>query len=347
MNFKLDTAPRRVAFAIVVSLLLHCLVLWGPNIQLPDFKPSLPQLTAKLEALPSAPAKPKPKHKTRPAAQKFGTAPAPEPKPEPLPQAVTPAASTPVAASEPAVASAPVDTATLADDTDKPTNRPPLPMHARLTFAINKGTSNFRVGESIHTLDIDNGRYVLQATTSTAGIVKLFKSYELDQYSSGRYGKDGLQPDLYSEERKERFGKQRIAVEFDLAAQRAHFSNGKDMALPPETQDILSVMYQFPPLAHTEIAAVSVCNGKKIEHYQFGVTVDETIDTPLGKLLTVHLHKLHAANEEGLDIWLAREYRLFPVKLRFTEKNGEVSGEAVITDIRVSEEEGVRKDVAN
>ena len=61
----------------------------------------------------------------------------------------------------------------------------------------------------------------------------------------------------------------------------------------------------------------------------------------------MHLHKMHAANEEGLDIWLAREYRLFPVKLRFTEKNGEVSGEAVITDIRVSEEEGVRKDVAN
>ncbi len=347
MNFKLDTAPRRVAFAIVVSLLLHSLVLWGPNIQLPNFNPSLPQLTAKLEALPSAPAKPKPKRKTRPAAQKIEAAPAPEPQPEPLPQAVTPASNTPVAASEPAVASAPVDTATLAADTDKPTDRPPLPMHARLTFAINKGTSNFRVGESIHTLDIDDGRYVLQATTSTAGIVKLFKSYELDQYSSGRYGKDGLQPDLYSEERKERIGKQRNAVEFDHTAQRARFSNGLEVALPPETQDILSVMYQFPPLAHTEIAAVSVGNGKKIEHYQFEVGVDETIDTPLGKLLTVHLHKMHAANEEGLDIWLAREYRLFPVKLRFTEKNGEVSGEAVITDIRVSEEEGVRKDVAN
>jgi hypothetical protein len=346
VNFKLDTAPRRVAFAIAVSLLLHSLVLWGPDIRLPNFKPSLPQLTAKLEALPSAPAKSKPKHKTRPSAQKIEPAPAPEAQPEPPPQAITPAA-TPVAASEPAAASAPVETATLAADADKPTDRPPLPMHARLTFTINKGTSSFRVGESIHTLDIDDGRYVLQATTSTAGIAKLFKSYELDQYSSGRYGKDGLQPDLYSEERKERIGKQRNAVEFDHSSQRARFSNGLEVALPPETQDILSVMYQFPPLAHTEIAAVSVGNGKKIEHYQFEVGVDETIATPLGKLLTVHLHKMHAANEEGLDIWLAREYRLFPVKLRFTEKNGEVSGEAVITDIRVSEEEGVRKDVVN
>ncbi|OIR08672.1 hypothetical protein GALL_90550 [mine drainage metagenome] len=347
MSFRLDTVSRRVAFAVVVSLLLHSLVLWGPNIRLPDFSPALPQLTARLEALPSAPARSKPKRKTRPAAKQIEPAPAPEPKPETLPQAIIPAASTPVAASEPAVASAPVETGTLATDAEKPTDRPPLPMHARLTFAINKGTSSFRIGEAIHTLDIDDGRYVLQATTSTVGIARLFKSYELDQYSSGRYGKGGLQPELFAEERKERLGKQRNAVEFDHTGQRAHFSNGKDVVLPPETQDILSVMYQFPPLAHTEVAAVSVCNGKKIEHYQFGVTVDETIDTPLGKLLTVHLHKMHAANEEGLDIWLAREYRLFPVKLRFTEKNGEVSGEAVITDIRVSEEEGVRKDVVN
>lgn len=343
MRFRLDTVSRRVAFAVVVSLLFHGLVLWGPNIRLPDFNPSLPQLTAKLEALPSAPARPRPKRKPRPAARQAE----PTPAPEPLPQAIIPATSAPVAASEPAVASAPVETGTLATEAGKPTDRPPLPMHARLTFTINKGTSNFRIGEAIHTLDIDDGRYVLQATTSTVGIARLFKSYELDQYSSGRYGRDGLQPDLYSEERKERIGKQHNAVEFDHSAQRAHFSNGLEVALPPETQDILSVMYQFPPLAHTEIATVSVGNGKKIEHYQFEVGVDETIATPLGKMLTVHLHKMHAANEEGLDIWLAREYRLFPVKLRFTEKNGEVSGEAVITDIRVSEEEGVRKDVVN
>jgi hypothetical protein len=44
---------------------------------------------------------------------------------------------------------------------------------------------------------------------------------------------------------------------------------------------------------------------------------------------------------------LAREYRLFPVKMRFIEKNGDVTGEAVITDIRVSEEQGVANDAVN
>lgn len=357
MKFRLDSTPRRIAFAIAVSVLVHSLILWGPNIRLPRFQSTLPALTAKLEALPSAPpARPKPKRKARPAAPKPAPVPVAEtgttPPPAlaasaPVPASAVVAASAPEAASAPVAASAPAETNTLAAEPDKRTERPPLPRHAELTFAIYMGTSHFHVGEATHTLDINDGRYVLKATTSTVGIAKLFKSYQLNQYSNGGYGQDGMQPELFTEERIERIGTQRNAVEFDHTAQRAQFSTGADMALPPDTQDILSVMYQFPPLAHTEVVAVSVCNGKKIENYQFSIAVNETIDTPLGKLLTVHLHKMHAANEEGLDIWLAREYRLFPVKIRFTDKNGEVSGEALITDIRVSEEDGVRKDAAN
>ncbi len=354
VKFRLDSTPRRIVFAILVSVLVHGLILWGPNVRLPHFESSLPALTARLEKLPSAPpAKPGPKRKRKPAIPKTVPAPVPKTETAAMPQPPALAASAPVAASSvaaanaPVAASAPAETNTLAAESNKPADRPPLPKHARLTFAIYMGTSHFRVGETVHTLDINDGRYVLKATTSTVGIAKLFKSYKLNQYSNGSYGPDGLQPELFTEERIERSGTQRNAVEFDHTAQRAQFSNGVDMALPPETQDILSEMYQFPPLAHTEIAEVSVCNGKKIENYRFKVAVNETIDTPLGKLLTVHLHKMHAANEEGLDIWLAREYRLFPVKMSLTERNGEVSGEALITEIRVSEEDGERKNAAN
>jgi len=360
VKFRLDSTLRRITFAIAVSILVHSLILWGPNIRLPRFQSSLPALTARLEALPSAPpAKPRLKRKRKPAVPKTVPAPVPKIDTAAIPQLPVPAASAPVAASAvaaasapeaasaPVAASAPTETKTLTAESNTPADRPPLPRHAQLTFTIYMGTSHFRVGEAVHTLDINDGRYVLKAMTSTVGIAKLFKSYQLNQYSNGTYGQDGLQPELFTEERIERIGTQRHAVEFDRTAQRAQFSNGVDMALPPETQDILSVMYQFPPLAHTEIAEISVCNGKKIENYRFEVSVNETIDTPLGKLLTVHLHKMHAANEEGLDIWLAREYRLFPVKMSLTERNGEVSGEALITDIRVSDEDGVRKNAAN
>ncbi len=338
MNLRLDTPSRRIAFAVGISVLLHGLVLWGPNIRLPRFQAPLPPLQAKLEALPGAPAKHR-KPRAKPAVQKTA--------PEPVPQTGAPPQEPQLAASEPVAASAPAETGTLASETGLEAERPALPQHAQLTFAINKGTGHFRVGEAVHTLDIDDGHYVLYAVTQTVGLVRLFKSYELNQYSSGSYGKSGLHPEQFFEERKERFGTQRNTAEFDYAAKLIHFSQGDEVALPPDVQDILSVMYQFPPLAHTEIATVSVSNGRKVERYDFEITPDEEIDTPLGKLLTVHLSKMHGPNEEGLDIWLAREYRLFPVKIRFIEKDGEVAAEAVITDIRVSEEQGVISNAVN
>lgn len=348
MNFRLHTPSRRIAFAIGISLLLHALMLWTPDIHLPRFKSSLPALTARLEALPSAPPKPKAKRrpKAKPAAPKAAAVTEPIAQNAAPPQQSILAASAPIAASAPVAASAPAEAETLAK-ADQSADRPPLPKYAQLTFAIYNGTTSFRVGEAVHTLEIKDGHYVLQAVTKTVGLVSLFKSFELSQFSSGSYNQYGLQPDQFLEKRVERSGTLSHAVEFDKKGQHAYFAPGGETPLPPDTQDILSVLYQFPPLAHTEIATVSVCNGKKIEQYRFDIAVNETIDTPLGKMLTVHLRKIRAPNEEGLDIWLAREYRLFPVKLRFIERNGEITGEAVITDIRVSDEQGVRSNAVN
>jgi hypothetical protein len=338
VNLKLDNSGRRIAFAIATSLLLHGLAMWGPDIRLPKFN-SLRPLTARLEALPTdAPTKPKPKNRIKHAV--------PTPPPESAPQAETPP-EMPLAASEPVAASAPAETPTLATVDPKAVERPPLPKRAELTFSILKGIDGFRIGEAIHTLEIENGRYLLHSVTKTVGLARLFKSFELNQFSSGSYSKFGLQPEQFMEERKESSGTLRSTATFNRTELFADISPDSEVALPPDTQDILSILYQFPPLQGAELATVSVCNGKKIEQYEFEIFPDEEIDTALGKLLTVRLSKLHRPNEEGLEIWLAREYRLFPVKMRFYERSGEVAGEAVITDIRVSEEEGVRSDAVN
>jgi hypothetical protein len=345
VNFKLDTSTRRIAFAALFSVLLHAWMMWGPHLQLPRFGSSLPTLTARLETLPGAPATPKPKRKAKIAAPKPAPEPVaeaiPEPVPEPTPEVPAPSVA------EAAAASAPVVAETLATADERPAPRTPLPQHAELTFAIYKGTSNFKIGEAIHTLDIQDGHYVLKAVTQTTGLARVFKSYELIQTSSGSYYDYGLQPEQFVDERKDSLGTQHIAVEFDRNEHLAHFSQGGEVSLPAETQDILSVLYQFPPLQNREISSIYVSNGKKIEYYDFEISANEKTDTVLGELLTVRLRKMHGPNEEGLEIWLAREFRLFPVKMRFIEKNGEISGEAVITDMRVSPEEGIPKNVAN
>lgn len=352
----LDTPSRRIAFAIGISMLLHGLLLWVPDIELPHFKSSLPPLVAKLQALPNAPAKLKPKRKASPA-------PKPEPEVKPVPQA-EPAEDTPLAASaaaatsavaavsvvaaanEVASASAPAAAETLAQpESDSVVERPPLPRRAQLKFAVYQGTGDFKIGEVMHTLEIDDGHYVLQSVIETVGLAKLFKTYKLTQYSSGSYFKQGLQPEQFFEERADRLGTQRSTVELNHATQRAFFSHGGEAALPPDTQDILSILYQFPPLAHAEMVTTFVSNGKKIERYEFEVTANEDIHTAMGELHTVHLRKLHQPNEEGLEVWLALEYRLFPVKMRIIERNGEISGEILITDIRAEFEEEMKQDV--
>ena len=345
MSLRLDDRKRRIGLALAVSVSLHALLLWGADIQLPQPRPSLPPLVAKLEALPAAPPA-RPKRKPRPPTPKVAPEP---PPPTETPQQPEPEIQPDIAqtASSPVAASAPLETETLASDAEKAAERPPLPKHARLTFAVNNGRDGIRVGEAIHTLEIEDGHYVLQAETRTIGLVRLFKRYDILQYSSGSYREEGLRPESFFEERRDGSETTRNAVEFDHAALRANFSHGGKATLPADTQDILSIMYQFPPLEGNEIASVSVSNGKKIEGYEFEIATNERIYTEMGELLAVRLRKLHAPDEEGLEIWLAREYRLFPVKLRFIEKNGEISGEAVITDIRVSEEEGERKDAAD
>jgi hypothetical protein len=81
-----------------------------------------------------------------------------------------------------------------------------------------------------------------------------------------------------------------------------------------------------------------VSNGRKLESYQLEAGEEEEIQTRLGKLRALPLRKIHATGEEGLEIWLGMEYRLLPVKVRQIDRNGEIAGELVISEIRVSEE---------
>lgn len=361
MSSRLYSPTCRIAFAIGISVLLHSLLLWVPNIKLAPYKSSLPPLVAKLEALPDIPAKP-----AKPGPNsKVSTAPKPKVKKhQPAPaqdiplaassvaeassiaEASSVAEASSIAEASSAAASTPPATETLAQSESVNTfERPPLPRRAQLTFAVYKGTSDFKIGEVMHTLEINDGHYELQSVTETVGLAKLVKAYKLTQYSSGSYSKQGLQPEYFFEERAERLGTQRNTLELDHTAQQARFSHGGVAVLPPDTQDILSILYQFPPLAHAKTVPIIVGNSKKIEHYEFEIADNEDIRTAMGKLHTVHLRKLHQPNEDGLEIWLALEYRLFPVKMRIIERTGEISGESIITDMRAEFEEEAKIDV--
>jgi hypothetical protein len=351
------TPYRRITLAIVLSVLLHGLVLWLPNFQLPEHGPLLHTLEAKLIPLPKLSGKiGRHKHKLKPKIQ-------PAPQPEPVAQAIPnlpAAASAPLAASEPVAASSavaasepvaasaplaasepvaaePAASAPVATETEP--QRPPLPKHAKLRFSVYIGQSGIKAGESVHTLDIVDGHYTLNADAHTTGLVQVFKTYHIEQTSSGTATKQTLKPESFTEVITQSSGKKTNRADFDWTNQKIHFTNGTEAALPLHALDILSTLYQFPPMREpNEIVSINIATGEKFETFRFQVDLEEQLKTAMGNLQTVHFRRIHKEHEEGLEIWFAQEYRLLPVKVRHLDRDGKIDGEAIITEIHVSDE---------
>jgi hypothetical protein len=188
-------------------------------------------------------------------------------------------------------------------------------------------------------LDISEGRYTLMSDTHTTGIVRVFKSFRLEQFSTGTATSQTLTPEEFTEVMTQSSGKQINRANFDWANHKILFSSGLEAVLPQQAQDILSILYQFPVLKpQEEFVSINIGTGKKFEKFRFEIAFEEKLDTAMGTLQTVHFRKMHKAHEEGLEIWFSQEYRLFPVKIRHLDKEGKIDGEAIITDIRVSDE---------
>lgn len=305
-------------------------MLFSPIIKLPTGEILLPPLTAKLEPLPKI------------AAQHVIKKPHPKPKPQAQPtpvepvHAAAPKPEEPSPTEKPEIKPEPPKPSELAPEI-KPAH--PLPKHAQLTFNVYLGTG-LKIGEARHLLEIDDAQnYTLKVGINTTGIASLFKTFELSQQSSGTLTGQGLRPNEYSETRNTSKGREALVAKFNWAEKTLSFSNENSTPLPEQAQDILSCFYQLSQLAFVDnVLALDISNGKKLERYALEIGEEETLISSMGKLRALHLRKIHAPGEEGLDIWLGLEYRLLPIKIRQIDRDGKVAGEMVISDIRVSDE---------
>ncbi|MDD4964108.1 MAG: DUF3108 domain-containing protein [Gallionella sp.] len=338
----LHTTKGRIAITLVVSLLIHLVLLFVPWVQLPPVEePELPPLTAKLVALPKAvPAKhPAPPKNPKPS----------KPKPiapiMPVEEAVSDviaasdvAAASSVEAASSVVAASAVEPAPVIAVEAAPVSHPALPKHAQLRFIIYKG-KDFQVGEAKHRFEIsEDQHYSIKVGMSTTGIVSLFKTYDSEQISSGTIDAQGLRPDSFTENKRTGSGKESFGAKFNWIDKTLSFSEGNQVTLPAHTQDLLSSLYQVSQLA-LEKGTISVpyTNGRKLEYIQFEVGEEVELSTRLGKLRALPLRKVHAAGEEGLEIWLGLEYRLLPIKFSQIDRAGQVAAEMVIAEIRVKD----------
>ena len=194
-----------------------------------------------------------------------------------------------------------------------------------IDYDVRRSLDSSPVGaaKTTYLLEQDN-HYSIRNEVEAKGFVSLFYWNKVVQTSDGLITPDGLKPINYHYQ----FGSKidNLAV-FDWESKKIIITvngNKSEIEMQEGSQDMLSVMYQFmfePPLTKMKLY---VTNGKNYKPYDYAYVGDEIIETDVDKIETMHIAKFNYTNEERIDLWLAKDYRFIPVKIRKTEKDGSI-----------------------
>ncbi len=309
--------PIAIVLALAASLGIHAAALFGPDIELFGGGADEPvTLRAELQPLPASTAKPDVEKKAAVKAQ-------PKAKSRPLARS-KPAPEAPSIAAEPEAPAAPDVEPALADVTSPPLEpvQPLLPAKGIIRFAIYMGTQGFQIGRAEHRWEFtEDGRYHLFGMTETSGLAALIKTVRFENESRGRLVAGGLQPEHYLSRKNGKDANEN--ADFDWSATQVLLSrDGQTRTIALGTQDILSLNYHLAYVRQPEHGAtVGVVTGKKYERYALDSLGEEEIDTPAGQFRTLHLRAMTDSTTEN---WLALDHHRLPVKIRFTDKKGDI-----------------------
>jgi hypothetical protein len=182
------------------------------------------------------------------------------------------------------------------------------------------------IGAVTERFEAEGGTYRITSDTQPVSLAALVRRQPLRFASHGRLTPAGLQP--------VRFEARRNAGEAPQLTADFHWSTGQlvlrregnaqTLPLPAGAQDRLSIMYHFmfAPLDTARHVEFAMTNGRKLDRYRYRVAGEPQIDTPLGRLKTVHLVKERDPGDTAAEIWLSPQHGRLPVRLIVTERNG-------------------------
>ena len=182
------------------------------------------------------------------------------------------------------------------------------------------------IGRVVETFVRKGDTYAISSISRSEGILKVLYDEQITLQSAGRVNAAGLQP-LQFEERRTRESKRDVNARFDWERGVMHSRfRGEDSEhfLPRETQDRISMMYQFmhlKPRAGNLVTSMS--NGRKVEAYTYRMVDEVRLATPMGQLDTLHLERVTASPKESkVEVWLAKDHYNFPVRVVFDDPKG-------------------------
>lgn len=201
------------------------------------------------------------------------------------------------------------------------------PPSADLNYAIKAKQSGLTLdGSAVVHWSTTPGQFSIATETRAMLVGKI-----LEAKSEGKIDAHGLAP-LTSTEK--RFRKEPTSVTFDRQANTIRFSTS-DATYPIKggEQDRNSAVWQLAALARGAQGKFKpgsewpmfVAGQKDGDLWTFKVTKQEKIKTPLGDLNAVHVARVVKGDNRSqqLDIWLAPTLEWYPVRIRFTEPEGD------------------------
>jgi hypothetical protein len=182
------------------------------------------------------------------------------------------------------------------------------------------------IGHVSETFSRKGDTYAIRSVARAEGPLKLFLDDQLTLQSSGKVVASGLQPLAFAQHRASTT-KGAVQATFDWDHGVMHSESGgssSEVPLPKETQDRISVMYQFMNLAPgSTTVAMHMSNGRKVELYTYRFVNEERVATPAGDFDTLHYERVtESPKESKAEVWLAKHRFNFPVRVRFDDSKG-------------------------
>ncbi len=182
------------------------------------------------------------------------------------------------------------------------------------------------IGHVSETYSRQGDKYAIRSVARSEGPLRFFLDDQLTLSSSGRVVPTGLQP-LTFEQHRAHSSRGAVQATFDWAkGVMLSEEDGKrsETPLPDETQDRISVMYQFMNLKSADATvAMHMSNGRKVELYTYRLVDEPRIATPAGEFATLHYERVTAGPRESkAQVWLAKDRFNFPVRVVFDDPRG-------------------------
>jgi hypothetical protein len=252
---------------------------------------------------------------------------------------VLPEPAEPMPAAEPAIVASAAPTVFRTPETPP---LPSFPRKGRITYLLTMGPEQTPVGRTVQTWEFDGTQYKLGSQSESTGLIEMFRPHRYHYLSQGTVSEQGLRPDRFLASVKRGSHSEESLAVFDWEQGQVRLGRMPQqttVALSTGSQDIISFMYHLAlaPPAPGRIQ-LPFTRGARLDVVSFDVLPAENVDTPLGRLHAIPVVQVRETGHESLAIWLATEYRNLPIRIRFYNREGELSGEQLVSEIQVSDQ---------